>query len=381
MIYRPVGKTGMTVSVIGLGAEHLDHRPYEKCEEVVEAALEFGVNIIDVFMPGQQIRDNLSKALHGNRDKVLLQGHIGSVEMEGQYDRTRDVALCRRYFESMLTSFQTDYMDFGMMFYIDTEDDFNAAFNTDYIDYVLQLKREGKIRAIGASSHNPETAARIVETGIIELLMFSTNPAYDMLPPDMGIETMVGQTHKGNLFRGIEPKRAHLYELCESRGVAITTMKTLGAGRLLSADFSPFNEPLTVGQCIHYALTRPAVVSALIGCTTRGQVLEAVRYLSLTDEERDYSQITRYFKDTMNAKCMYCNHCLPCPSGIDIAQTTKLLDIAALDATHIPARIREQYQASAHKASECIACGSCEGNCPFHVKVIENMEKAARLLE
>jgi len=155
-----------------------------------------------------------------------------------------------------------------MMFFIDTEEDYKGVFETEYISYVQKLKQEGKIRAIGASSHHPEMAARIVETGTIELLMFSTNLAYDMLPSDIYLPSVMGEKIDDAQFKGIDPKRAHLYELCENKGVAITTMKTLGAGKLLSLEFSPFEKTLTVGQCIHYALTRPAVVSSLIGCIT-----------------------------------------------------------------------------------------------------------------
>lgn len=381
MIYRPIGKTGMSASIIGLGAEHLDNRPYEVCEEVIDAALESDINIIDVFMPGTAVRDNISRALKGRRNRVMLQGHIGSVDIREQYDRTRDVADCRRYFENLLRSFHTDYIDFGMMFFIDTEEDFKGVFETGYIDYVRDLKKEGKIRAVGASSHNPEMAARIVGTGEVELLMFSTNLAYDMLPPEVYIIDVLGQKLDNTAFRGIEPKRARLYELCESKGVAITTMKTLGAGKLLQPDFSPFKEALTVGQCIHYALSRPAVVSSLIGCRSREEVYNAVNYLNLTDEQRDYSKAVQSYKGTLEAKCMYCNHCLPCPSQIDIAAITKLLDIAALDEANVPVQIREQYSSAVHKASECISCGSCESKCPFSVHVIENMRSASRIFE
>lgn len=381
MIYRPIGKTGMNASIIGLGAEHLDNRTYAECEEVIDAALEFDINIIDVFMPGTPVRENISRALKGRRDKVLLQGHIGSVDIREQYDRTRDIAACKKYFENLLRIFKTDTIDLGMMFFIDTEQDYRGVFESEFITYVQKLKQEGKIRAIGASSHNPEMAARIVETGTIELLMFSINPAYDMLPIDVYIHSILGKKIEGEMLKGADPKRAYLYQLCENRGVAITTMKTLGAGKLLSPDFSPFSGALTVGQCIHYALTRPAVVSALIGCKTRNEVLEAVNYLGLSDGQRDFSEAIQGYKGTFKAQCMYCNHCLPCPSEIDIAAVTRLLDAARLDEKNIPAQIRGQYAALAGKASACIACGSCESKCPFGVSIIDNMQNAGRLFE
>ena len=381
MLYRPIGKTGMSASIIGLGAEYLDNRPYEQCEEVIDAALEQGINIIDVFMPGTPVRDNISKALKGRRDQVLLQGHIGSVDIREQYDRTRDVPTCKKYFENLLCSFNTDYIDLGMMFFIDTEEDFQGVFDTGFITYVQQLKREGKIRAIGASSHDPAMAARIVKTGTVELLMYSTNPAYDMLPPELNIQGILGERIDDSRFVGIDPARTHLYKLCENKGVAITTMKTLGAGKLVSPEFSPFAKPLTVGQCIHYALTRPAVVSTLIGCKTRQEVLEAVRYLELSDAERDYTEAIRSFKGTFSGECVYCNHCLPCPAEIDIAAVTQMLDIARLDENNVSPQLRAQYAASAHVASECIECGNCETKCPFNVQVIENMRQVARIFE
>ena len=381
MLYRPIGKTGMSASIVGLGTEHLDNKPYEVCEEVIDAALDAGINMIDVFMPGTPVRENIGKALKGRRNDVLIQGHIGSVDIREQYDRTRDVTLCQKYFENLLRCLKTDYIDFGMMFFIDTEEDYQGVFGTDYIDYVLKLKEEGKIRAIGASSHNPKMAARLVDTGIIEILMFSTNPAYDMLSHDTDIaDAMEGKIQRSE-YDGMDSDRAYLYRLCESRGIAITTMKTLGAGKLLSSDFSPFQQPLTVGQCIHYALTRPAVVSTLIGCSTKEQVHEAVNYLHLSDAERDYSEVIKTPKGSLNGHCMYCNHCLPCPADIDIAATLRLLDIASLDTDNVPQRLFDEYNARTYKASDCTECGSCEEKCPFSVKVIEHMHRAAELLE
>jgi len=379
MQYRSIGKTGMSASIIGLGTEHLDNKPYSIVDEVIGASLEHGVSILDLFMPGTPVRENIGKALKGKREKVLIQGHIGSVDLKQQYDITRDVPTCKKYFEELLRCLDTDYIDFGMIFFIDNEKDFNEVFNTGYIDYVRHLKQSGTIRAIGASSHDPDTAMRLVETGEIELLMFSVNPAYDMLPASMYIVDSLMSDEKidQSVFRGIDPKRARLYELCASREVSITTMKTLGAGKLLSADQTPFARPMTVAQCIHYALSRPAVVSTLLGCQSRAQVLDAIKYLEASEAERDYTGITETLRETFQGKCVYCNHCLPCPAEIDIAAVTKYLEIALLDEQNIPPGTKAHYNHLPHRASECLECGSCESRCPFNVTVIQNMKRAA----
>jgi len=77
MQYRELGKTGKKVGVIGLGCEHLYRKPYEQVKETVDAALECGVNILDVFMPGKEVRENIAKALGNRRGNVMVQGHIG----------------------------------------------------------------------------------------------------------------------------------------------------------------------------------------------------------------------------------------------------------------------------------------------------------------
>ena len=367
----------MSASVIGLGAEHLDNKSYETVESVINAALEQGFNIMDIFMPGETVRNNIGRALGGRRDKMLIQGHICSTDIKEQYDKSRDLPTVKKYFENLLRCLKTDYIDLGMLFFIDTEKDFSDVFNTEILRYAQDLKKQGTIRAIGASSHNPVIARRVVETGVVDLIMFSVNPAFDMASADTNVLDYLDK--ELDFDKKLDRDRAALYQLCEQRGVAITVMKTLGAGKLLSPEHTPFSKPMTVAQCIHYALTRPAVVSALVGCSSREEVLEAASYLDKTDAERDYSDVIRDFQGDFKGHCVYCNHCLPCPMEINIANVHKYLDIATLDEANIPPSVASHYRALEKHASDCTACGNCEQRCPFSVPIIKNMQKAVAL--
>lgn len=379
MQYREIGKTGKLAGTIGLGCEHLDGKPSAQVTATIESALENGINLFDVFMPGQEIRRNIAEALGSRRKEVMIQGHLGSTDIRQQYDISRDMPTVRRYFEELLRLY--GYIDFGMLFFIDSETDFKNIFETEFATYAMNLKQKGDILHIGFSSHNPVIARKAVETGLPEMMMFSINPAFDLAPADSNVLSGLEEGFYAEAFRGPDPVRSALYKVCQQRNVGITVMKTFGAGKLLSKEHTPFAQPLTPAQCIHYALTRPSVSSVLLGCETPEQILNAMEYFDKTEAEKDYSEILGTLKNDFKGNCVYCSHCLPCPADIDIAAVNKYLDIARLDTNNIPPSIRSHYTSLAAHGSDCIACGSCERRCPFDVQVIENMAEAGKLFK
>ena len=379
MLYREIGDTGRRASVIGLGCEHLDRKPYERVKETIDAALGNGVNILDVFMPGAEIREDIAKALGERRRDVMIQGHIGATDVRQQYDISRDMPTVKKYFEDMLRIFG-GYIDFGMMFFIDSEEDYKNVFETEFATYTDKLKKKGDILHIGFSSHNPITAAKAISTGLPEMVMFSINPAFDMLPSDTYVFDHVEKGFGAELFRGIDPSRAAFYKLCGQKRIGITVMKSLGSGKLVTPEHSPFAKPLTVIQCIDYALSRPAVASVLIGGKTADEVDGAMRYLTCDESEKDYSDILSGVRYDFSGNCLYCSHCQPCPADIDIAAVMRILDMACLDENAVTDAMRSDYAKLEKGGGNCVGCGNCEDRCPFGVKVIANMEKAAKLL-
>lgn len=124
MRYRRLGKTGLMVSEIGLGAEWLERKDEAACREIIDLCGSRGINILDCWMSEPTVRTNIGKAIQGKREKWYIQGHIGSTWQDGQYVRTRDLPKVKEAFEDLLTRLGTDYIDLGMIHYVDSEKEF-----------------------------------------------------------------------------------------------------------------------------------------------------------------------------------------------------------------------------------------------------------------
>ncbi len=381
MRYRRLGKTGLMVSEIGFGAEWMERHDARECKAVLDRAEELGINILDCWMSEPNVRTSLGQALAGRRERWYIQGHIGSTWQGGQYVRTRDVEQCQTAFEDLLARLQTDYIDLGMIHFVDRQADWDAAMDGPYIEYVKRLTAQGKIRHIGMSTHNPAMAKKAAEHGLVEAILFSINPAFDLLPPTDDIDDYFVDEYQAGLG-GIDPARAELYKLCEQHDVGITVMKPYAGGRLFDAGRSPFGVALTPVQCIHYCLTRPAVAAVMAGYDTPEHVEQAVAYETATDEDKDYASVLAGApKHTFGqGECTYCGHCRPCPVDIDIAMVNKYHDLAAMQ-PEAPAAVKAHYLALEHHADECIGCKSCEDRCPFGVKIAERMVRTAELFK
>lgn len=379
MNYRRLGKTDLMVSEIGLGGEWLERHTTEECKEVIELSEEKGINILDCWMVEPNVRTNIGLAIKGKRDKWIIEGHIGATWQNGQYVRTRDMTYVKPAFEDLLNRLGTDYIDLGMIHYVDQEEELDQIVNGPFYAYVKELKEKGCIRHIGLSTHNPNVAKKAVLMGLVEMILFSINPAFDMLPPTEDLNDYFADEYDASLG-GIATERAELYKLCEQQDVGLTVMKGFAGGRLFNAKASPFGVALTPVQCIHYALTRPAIASIMVGAETTKQIEEAVAYETASESEKDYATtLASAPRHAYNGQCTYCGHCKPCPQNIDIAMVNKLYDLAAMQ-PDVPASISAHYQLLEKTAADCIGCGGCETRCPFGVKIVERMEKAKELL-
>jgi hypothetical protein len=358
MEYRSLPHSGGKVSTIGIGAGSLHDATAREIEELMCFGFDQGINLMDTVMYDEAATEPIARVLKVRRDRMVMQIHLGAWYPRGTYSRTRVLQKLRKGFEKELKKYGTDYADIGIIHCVDEARDFEKIMSDGIFDYARKLKRDGIIRYLGFSSHSADICRRFIETGEIDIFMFSLNAAYDFAPS------------RGKL--ALSHERMELYRECEKRGIGVTAMKPYGGGQLLNAKTSPLRRGMTIPQCIQYALDRPAVLSCLPGVRSRADLEDALKYYSASGEERDYSFIGSLPHRDMQGTCIYCNHCQPCPSGIDIGSVNKYLDLSKAG----DELAKDHYRKLSRNAKDCTQCRVCEKNCPFQVDIRGRMREA-----
>ena len=357
MRYRINRRTGDRISEIGLGSSSMHLTGRDEGVAALRRAVEGGVNYFDLAAGDASAFPIYGEALHDVRDQVLFQIHFGADYTAGAYGWNLDLEATKRSVDWQLSQLRTDHIDYGFIHCLDEDADWETYREQGIYDYILQLQREGVVRHVGLSSHTPHVIQRVLDEVPIDMLMFSINPAYDY-----------GQ---GEYAVGGVDERAEVYRRCEAEGIGISVMKPLSGGQLLDAATSPFGQALTPYQCFRYALDKPGVLTVLPGAQSVEQVESLLAYCDQPDEACDWSVVGTFAPPEAGGTCVYCNHCKPCPMGLDVGLINKYYDLARAG----DVLAAEHYRTLELRADSCVGCGHCDSRCPFGVRQSERMQE------
>ncbi len=157
---RPFGRTGITVSPLGLSATY---RPGKKA---VRTAAEEGINLFFAFGIDTQMNAALREIMPARREQFVL--------ATGAYNYIWWAQDVRKTCEKRLRQFRTDYIDLFLFLGVMKP----AEFPQRIRDELQKLKEEGKVRAIGLSCHNRLFLGELAQRGEMDALMLRYNAAH-----------------------------------------------------------------------------------------------------------------------------------------------------------------------------------------------------------
>ncbi len=240
---RPLGATGETVSLLGLGGGAIIARSWKKEQALalIEKALDMGVNYIDTaptYGSGTS-EEHIGEAVEGCREEVFL----ATKTLNRSYDGTM------RLVEESLQRLRTDYLDLYQIHGIGDRDDAERCLVQDGAYRALRkLKEQEVVRHIGLTGHrNPDPLRFMLERRNFDCVLIPLNPA---------------EVHFNSFKDG-------MVDLAEGRDMGIIAMKVAAYGRLLKPD------GITMKQSLRYVGSLP-VSTAIVGHSSLRELEENV---------------------------------------------------------------------------------------------------------
>ncbi len=335
---RPLGKTGMSLSVIGIGALLTAEAA------VFQAAFDMGVNHVDTargYMNGQN-ESIVGEALKGYRDKVFVSTKIFPTNKEKM----------KQDIDASLTALGVDYVDLLQMHKLD---DPGQVTNEEFRSVMLETKQAGKARHLGISTHKNMEA---VIDAIIQ-------------DPDHLFETVLTTYN----FKS-RPELGEAIDRAAKAGIGIVAMKTQAGGYESGAtgDVTPHQAALK------WVLSNPNITAAVPSMVDVAQLRENTAVMGMPLTTADAAALERYGQTIEARYCRACGACTGlCPAGVDIPEINRCVMYA--EGYQNLALARSAYGELPREAA-LTACGSCEtciARCAYGLSIPERIEKA-RLL-
>lgn len=283
-----------------------------------------------------------------------------------------------RVFQESLTRAGLEFYDFYLLHAMD-KDRFKKAEEIGAWDFISRKKAEGKIKHIGFSFHDSadvldEALAKHPETEFVQLQI----NYIDWENPDV-------------------QSRA-CYEVALKHNMPIIIMEPVKGGSLV--DLTPeaasvlksARPELSIPSwAIRYCASLENIVTVLSGMSDEAQLNDNVSYMEHfeplnSEEQAVINEAVAVINKIPTIPCTACKYCVDgCPQKINIPGIFSAMNHhKKFGADPQKATNLSQYQEAVKdggKSSDCVACGACEGQCPQHIAIIDELDLATALYE
>ena len=411
MTYRVNPSTGDRVSLLGFGMMRLpsvsgksareqgDEIDQEQVNRLVDYAIEHGVNYFDTspaYCKGQSEHATGIALSRHPRDKYFIATKLSNFSPESQ-SRQSSIDMYR----NSLKELQTDHIDYMLLHGIGMGDNGMEEFENRYmkngiLDFLLNERKEGRIRNLGFSYHG--------DIKVFDYLL----SRHDEYKWDFAqIQLNYLDWEWADEINDSNTDAKYLYDELQKRNIPAVIMEPLLGGRLANvpdpvvAEMKQRRPESSVASwAFRYAGTPEKVLTVLSGMTYMEHLRENIRTYAplepITKEENEFLlKIAEDIYNQKNIPCNECNYCMPCPYGINIPSVfvhyNKMIREGNMPSNKQNPEYRKQRKAflvgydrsvpRLRQADHCIGCGQCVPHCPQRIDIPKEMRRIDTMVE
>ena len=311
------------------------------------------------------IRESLVK--RHKRDSFTLATKLPMMSLNSKEDM-------ERIFSEQLEKCGVEYFDYYLLHNLNVSH-YELANKLGSFDFIMEKKKEGKIKRIGFSYHDKADLLDEILTAHPEVEFVQLQINY----LDWDSESI--QSRK-------------CYEVARKHKVPVIVMEPVKGGKLAKVPeeaeklLKSFHPEMSVPSwAIRYAASLEGVMMVLSGMSDLEQLMDNTGYMQevkpFTKEEYDIVDKTaQLITEAMNLiPCTACHYCEEgCPKGIVISTCFALYN-KEIETGYA---LKQYYYGATQdsgKASDCIECNQCEKNCPQHLEIIKYLKDVVQMFE
>ena len=406
MALRENHNSGDKVSILGYGcmrwptkkgADGKEVMDQERINELVDTALEYGVNYFDtspVYCQGQSEHATGIALSRHPRESYYIATKMSNFSPDTQ-SKEGSIAM----YQNSLKELQTDYIDYMLLHAVGgSMEEFQTRFvENGILDYLMAEREAGRVRNLGFSFHGQQSV-------FDEMMALHDTVHWDFVQIQMNYLDW----YHANEMNSFNVDASYLYDELTKRDIPVVIMEPLLGGRLSKVNGSVLRmlkakEPdrTAASWAFRYCGSYPNVLTALSGMTYMEHLVDNLHSYCplkpLTEEERSFleddvaNEILKY----PAIPCTACQYCMPCPYGLDIpgifAHYNKCINEGTMpSSTQDPEyqKLRRAfligYDRSVPKlrqANHCIECCRCLEHCPQKIEIPTEMHKIDEYVE